>query len=397
MVKLYRRYTILLLITYINLTGIVYTQEQFQWNKFRYPIERYGHKDATEIADVVVALQRFTGGWGKNVAPDKKYTIDELLSLIAEEKLYSLLYDRPLTNGEYSHRTSTLDNGATHEHIRFLLRVAQATGNLKYKESALKGLEYLLRAQTKTGGWTQNYPNLSSYGGHVTFNDHVMYGAMTALQEAASGKYTFVSESLIDEIKKAIDRGIDFILNAQIIVGGKKTAWCQQHNRDNYKPEGGRIYELPSICGLESVNIVRLLMRIDNPSDRVKESIISAVNWFESAGIEGIKVVKVYDKKYEAPYKMVIREDPSTKNKKEHKFNGKGYDKIVVSSGGKTIWARFYDLDTKRPFFVGWDGIKKYSLDQIDYERRTGYLWYGYWPESLINNDWPVWKQKWLS
>jgi len=371
-------------------------QEKFQWNRFHYPIEQYSNKEATKIADVIVSLQRPTGGWGKGVSPDKNYSAIELALLIAEQQSFSLIYDRLVTVGDYSHHATTLDNGATHEHIRFLLRVAEATKNKKYEKAALKGISYLLGAQTKTGGWTQNYPNLSSYGGHVTFNDGAMAGAMAALQEVVSGQYHFISDDLKKVTIEAFDHGVEFILNSQIVIEGKRTAWCAQHDKDNYLPERGRIYELPSISALESVGIVRVLMRINDPDEKIKSSIISAVNWFESVKIDYIGVTKVYGDEYKATIRMMIREDPASENMKEYVFVGKGYDKIVTPANGRRIWARFYDVETQRPFFVGWDGVKKPSLDKIDYERRVGYLWYGYWPENLIRNDWPKWKVKWL-
>ena len=40
------------------------------------------------------------------------------------------------------------------------------------------------------------------------------------------------------------------------------------------------------------------------------------------------------------------------------------------------LWARFYELETNRPFFCDRDGIKKYDISEIGYERRNGYSWY---------------------
>lgn len=372
-------------------------QLKFQWNRFHYPIERYASIDAGIIADTIVALQRSTGGWGKGVPPDKNYSAIEMAAIIAAQQSFSLMYDRLITTGVYSHKATTLDNGATHDHIRFLLRAAEATKNRKYEDAVLKGIKYLLMAQTTTGGWTQNYPNLSSYGGYVTFNDGAMVGAMTALQEAANGQYHFISDKLKKMSKEAVEQGVEFILKSQIVIDGKRTAWCAQHNKNNYLPEGGRIYELPSISGLESVGVVRLLMRISDPDERIKLSIISAIKWLESVKIDNINITRVYDNKYEASFKMMIQEDPASGSEKEYSILGKGYDKVVMPAKGRPIWARFYDLETQQPFFVGWDGIKRYSLDKIDYERRIGYLWYGYWPENLIKNNWSKWKNKWLS
>ena len=40
------------------------------------------------------------------------------------------------------------------------------------------------------------------------------------------------------------------------------------------------------------------------------------------------------------------------------------------------LWARFYDLNTNKPIFVGSDGVPKSNFSEIELERRTGYLWY---------------------
>ena len=144
------------------------------------------------------------------------------------------------------------------------------------------------------------------------------------------------------------------------------------------------------------MNLVKILMQLDNPDWAIKDSIISAIQWFEASKIEGIKIIRVYDKKYEIPKTIFIKEDPESKKHKAYHFKGRGYDKIVAKFEGRPIWARFYDIDTQLPIFVGWDGEKKSSLEQIDYERRTGYLWYGYWPEDLLKYDWPKWKKKWI-
>ena len=37
------------------------------------------------------------------------------------------------------------------------------------------------------------------------------------------------------------------------------------------------------------------------------------------------------------------------------------------------IWARFYEIGSNRPVFVGRDGVVKYSVAEIEPERRVGY------------------------
>jgi hypothetical protein len=38
--------------------------------------------------------------------------------------------------------------------------------------------------------------------------------------------------------------------------------------------------------------------------------------------------------------------------------------------------------------------VKKYSLAEIEQERRNGYSWLGYWPQTLLEKDYPAWKAK---
>jgi pectinesterase len=60
------------------------------------------------------------------------------------------------------------------------------------------------------------------------------------------------------------------------------------------------------------------------------------------------------------------------------------------------MWARFYELENNRPFFCDRDGIKKYTLAEIGYERRNGYSWYSDSPQKILDK-YPEWKKKWIT
>ncbi len=51
----------------------------------------------------------------------------------------------------------------------------------------------------------------------------------------------------------------------------------------------------------------------------------------------------------------------------------------------RPLWARFYEIESNRPFFCDRDGVVKYDIEEIGGERRKGYTWYGNWGESLVN------------
>lgn len=326
------------------------------------PIEnqlRFNENEIEKIADNILLYQKVNGGWAKNF---------DMQAILNDEQIEALRTDKSILN-------TTIDNGATHSQLTYLAKVFSNTKNEKYKNGFLKGIEFVLVAQYENGGWPQFYPDTSGYRKYITFNDNAMVGVMNLLQKIVQNDpvYNFIDDTLWDRIKSAYEKGIDAILKCQIVESGIKTAWCQQHDDINFKPQSARIYEKPSICNGESVEIVKLLMREKNPDEKIIEAVQAALNWFEQSEIYGIRLETIQAKE------------------EEFIFHRANYDRIVVEdSSAPRIWARFYELGTHRPIFVGRDGIVKYSMEEIDRDRRTGYGWYTYAPEEayVLYKEW---------
>ncbi len=314
------------------------------------------------VADNMLLFQRDYGGWPKHYHEDK----------INYNKVYAAVEKATITD-ESSLNDGTIDNDATTKEIRYLLKTYKSIGNKKYLDAAEKGIKYLLKAQYKNGGWPQFYPDLSSYRHEITFNDNAMINVMNVLYDLSLqiNDLDVVDKSLIEPSAIAVKKGIQCILKTQIKVKGKLTAWCAQYDEVTYRPAKARSYELPSLSGEESIGIVEFLMRIPNPSNEIKSSIEGAVNWFIASKISGINWVNIKDSN-----------------------SLKGYDRIVVKDASSSIWARFYEIETNEPFFCGRDGIKKKTVAEIEYERRTGYAWYGTWPKHLLEIEYPEWASK---
>lgn len=310
----------------------------------------FASPDARRIAESILSFQSPLGGWPKNT--------------ITTTAPY---------RGDPGRIQPTFDNGATTDELRFLARIHRATKEARYKQAFVKGLDYILKAQYPTGGWPQFYPPSRQYHRHITFNDGAMVRLMIFLREMGRDpRYDFVDPDRRAAARAAFDRGVQCILKCQIVVDGKLTAWCAQHDEKDYAPRGGRPYELVSISGAESVEIVRLLMSIENPDAQVVKAVDGAVAWFEAAKIPGIKV-----------------------EKKDAPNSPKGYDKVVVTDPlAPPMWARFYEIGTNRPIFCDRDGVPKRTLAEIGYERRNGYAWLGYWPQELLRTEYPAWKTK---
>lgn len=328
------------------------------WASLAQQEQWYGSPEAIRIADNLLLYQFPSGGWPKNI--DMADELDEA----AKQQLKAINHLD----------SSTIDNSATYTQLRYLARVYRATTLARFKDSFIRGLDYLLRAQYANGGWPQFFPLRQGYYSHITFNDDAIIGVMNLMRDIGEEKadFSFIDEARKEKAGRAVAKGIECILKCQIKVNGNLTAWCAQHDEHDFTPAKARTYELPSVSGEECVGIVEFLMGIEAPTNEIITSVQSAVEWFNKAKIYGIKVVEVSDA-----------------------LGPEGRNRVVVKdTAAPPIWARFYELGTNRPFFCSRDGIKRYDLSEISYERRNHYSWLGYWPQRLLGKDYPEWAKR---
>ena len=92
--------------------------------------------------------------------------------------------------------------------------------------------------------------------------------------------------------------------------------------------------------------------------------------WFESAKVTGLRV----DNK------------PTPDGQRDRH--------VVADPAAPVLWARFYELETNRPVFMGRDAVVHYDFNEIERERRAGYAYLGTWPAKLLEKDYPQWRKK---
>ncbi len=326
--------------------------------------KRYSPEDVRDIADNILLFQKKNGGWPKNY---------DMLAILTPAQKKTVLASKNAVN-------TTFDNGATHTQVEYLAKAYTLNGDERYKKACLKGIDFILRAQYPNGGWPQFYPLRKDYSRYITFNDDAMIGVMQVLHHIVEGRpyYSFVDRSLRQRVKTAFEKGIDCILNCQINENGKITVWCQQHDDITLKPRWARTFEPPSACSFESSDIVMLLMSIDHPGKRVIKAVQSAVKWFYDSRIFG------------------IRADSIPAPKVSYRYHNTDFDVVVVKDPkAPPVWSRYYELKTNRPLFCNRRDRIVYSLAQVDRERRTGYRWYGYGPQQVLD-AYPAWKKRWV-
>jgi pectate lyase len=102
-------------------------------------------------------------------------------------------------------------------------------------------------------------------------------------------------------------------------------------------------------------------MSLEKPSPEVIRAVKAGVAWYDAAKLTGVR------------------------------FDRSVGGRVVGDSSAKPMWARFYDLETGKPFFCDRDGVKKTTLAEVGEERRTGYAWYGTWGENVARDyaKWP--------
>ncbi|CAM4445044.1 pectate lyase [Paenibacillus tarimensis] len=306
--------------------------------------------DAVRKANNLVSWQMDHGGWTKAMPYDRAWDGKEPKSSQTSPTGVEL---------------GTIDNDATINELRFISEVYRETGNEAFKESVRRGVDFLLTMQVETGGWPQVYPQRGNpgdgvyYSNYVTFNDNAMINVLDLIDDMLARNYPYdtdlVDAERLEQLKQARDKGIEYILKSQIKVDGVLAAWCAQHDPLTYEPRGARAYEHPSVSGSESVGIIRYLMSRPEQTEEIKRAVAGALKWFEDVKLEGIRYVKA---------------DP----------NGEYF----VKDPGAVSWYRFYEIGTNKGIFSGRDGIIKYSIQEIEKERRDGYSWGGSYAARLL-------------
>ena len=64
--------------------------------------------------------------------------------------------------------------------------------------------------------------------------------------------FAFVPEKTRRLAAASLQRGLACILATQIVVDGRRTVWCQQHDALTLQPVSARNYEMPSEVSSES-------------------------------------------------------------------------------------------------------------------------------------------------
>lgn len=326
---------------------------------------RYTPDQIVQIADNVLLYQRDNGGWVENRDPTRILPDEEKAALVAEK----------------NRQTGSFDNRNVYSQIEYLSAVYGQTGDMRYKNAALKGLEYTFAQQhKKCGGWPHTVPGEVPYHSYITMADEVTSGVLRMLRKLSTGAepFGFMDSATRERARMALARGDECVLRLQIVQNGQPAGWAGQYHPDTLEPAQGRSFELPAMVSQESVEMTRYLMSIPNPSPAVTRAIDGAMSWFERSALKGWKIETT-------PINPPIK----------YEFHTASTDRrLVEDPAAPPLWGRFYDVKDNSIVLANRDGIRVPKYSDIHHERRTGYAWYGTWPAKLVSEEYPAWKKK---
>jgi len=293
-----------------------------------------------QIADNVLSYQTPSGGWSKRTdmgraprAPGQLYGV---------EKNY----------------IPTFDNDATSVQFWVMVAAHRATGDARYARAAERALRLVLLAQYPNGGWPQSFPLRGKYHDDVTYNDKVICNLLEVLSAVAEGDdgTDFLPADLRKHAAAALARGLQMVVETQVVSGGQRTLWAAQYDPQTLEPAAARAFEPAGLATSESADLLLFLMKLDKPSAEIRRAIVSAHKWIAAQRIDGYHW-----------------------GRGEH-----DYRELLPDPDGDPLWARFYEIGSDKPVFGDRDGKVYYDVRQISAERSRNYGWYTESPNKVL-------------
>lgn len=338
------------------------------------PESWYGSPNSIQIATNFVYMQRANGGWPRGIGQINALPHQPDIGGMAPETVQMIALG---ANNEDSY----FGRGITTNETRFLLRMYEATGIERFREAGLRGFDTIIRTQDPIGGWPYQISG-GSYHRALSISDNAISHLLWLLMDIES-EGIFVDtlgEIRVEQAIHSLELGMDWLLNTQVRSAGfadgveRLTAWPMAVYQSGVadfnlvsgatpgvtgQPAWQREFEPMSINGNESVDIIRFLMSIPNPSEEIREAIHSAVYFFEYIRIDGYRL------------NHASGLDP---------LLGRN---LVPEVGARPLWPRFIDLENFEPLFYDRTGpfagtvSPHQNVSIADFEATSG-AWLGY-------------------
>ncbi|KAI9010238.1 pectic acid lyase-domain-containing protein [Hyaloraphidium curvatum] len=320
------------------------------------PWDWFSSPHALDLAKSVVSYEREGGGWPAGVDFSGHAST-------ASEHVRARVANLPASIAE----------GSTVAVLQFFARViaAQPVAEGVLRDAFHRGVQVLVRAQDASGGWPATYPPDRGNEGTISWRGDGGARAAHFLRSVGLGEspYRFVDVEVRSLATEAFRKALAAIRASQISGKGNLTAWCGAYEASTMLPapvDG----EPAALSARDSAGLLKLLLSIPDPDEDLISAIESAVAWFKSVAILGMRL------------------------ESEIGRDGAMDVKLAPVAFAPPLWARLYDLQTHHPVFVDEKGALRTSYGDLSLKVKARGDWIGYWPNAIVDIDYPRWADR---
>ncbi|HEX2210186.1 MAG TPA: pectinesterase family protein, partial [Longimicrobium sp.] len=190
-------------------------------------------------------------------------------------------------------------------------------------QAVLDELDHVLGAQLPNGCWPRVYPLRGGADDAVAIADADILHVLHLLLRVARGDFPFVQNSLPYRAGQSLQRGVDCILESQVVVDGRRTGWGARLDPITLAPLGSGGNEPAGISARGTAGLLQFLLTLHSNDPRVTAAVHGAAAWTRETMLWGIA---------QAPG-----------------------EKPVPTPGAGPLWWRLYETGWNRPASAGSD------------------------------------------
>jgi pectinesterase len=167
------------------------------------------------------------------------------------------------------------------------MRGALRTADADARRELVRALDRIVQAQFPNGCWPGAWPLRGGEDDAVAFAGGSLTGILRLLREVADGDAAWMPAETRRRAAEALERGVGCILDAQVVVDGRRTGWGARHDPLTLVPIG-RASEPAGLSAAAGHAIADFLMELDADDPRVAVAIRGAAAWMRESMLWGI-------------------------------------------------------------------------------------------------------------
>lgn len=214
----------------------------------------------------------------------------------------------------------------------------------------LAALDHVLTAQFPNGCWPRVYP-LRGGGDDAVDMERGMPSVLHLLLRVARDQLPAVDDALLRRAERSMLRGVDCILQSQVVVDGRRTGWGARLDPLTLTPVPADARQPAGLGAGATAGVLHFLMPLETNDPRVAASVSGAAAWMRETMLWGVR-------------------------------RGAGGEPVPAPGAGP-LWARVYEVGGNRQLYAADDGTPRYGLRPFA-DPDTATPWFIAWPHATL-------------